>query len=156
VPMYQRRHRAKVWPYMSLSEPQASMAGPVDAPAQPDEDVAGLPAIRYVEALDTGEVTSIGPEVESMLGYTQEEWMGDANLWMDRVHTADHDRVVQACIHANERREPFREEYRMIARDGRVVWILDEAVLVRGSRGQPLCWQGVMYDITRQRARGRR
>jgi PAS domain S-box-containing protein len=141
---------------MSLSEPQASIAEPADPAAEADEDVAGLPAIRYVEALDTGEVTSIGPEVESVLGYTQEEWMGDANLWMDRLHTADHDRVVQACIVANERREPFREEYRLVARDGRIVWIFDEAVLVEGSQGQPLCWQGVMYDVSRRRARGGR
>jgi PAS domain-containing protein len=39
----------------------------------------------------------------------------------------------------------------VIAKDGRVIWIHDEAVLVRGSNGQPLCWQGVMVDVTAQR-----
>jgi PAS domain S-box-containing protein len=53
---------------------------------------------------------------------------------------------------ANQRREPWSEEYRVIARDGRIVWIHDEAVLVRGSNGQPLCWQGVMVDVTTKQA----
>jgi hypothetical protein len=35
----------------------------------------------------------------------------------------------------------------VITRDGRVVWIHDEAVLVRGANGDPLCWQGVMVEI---------
>lgn len=45
-------------------------------------------------------------------------------------------------------------EYRVVARDGRIVRIHDEAVLVRGSRGQSLCWQGVMLDITPLRVEG--
>ena len=39
----------------------------------------------------------------------------------------------------------------MIARDGHVVWIREEATLVWGSEGQPLCWQGVMHDITKEK-----
>jgi two-component system sensor histidine kinase UhpB len=117
--------------------------------------VERLPAITYTEAFNTGRVTSVSPEVDAILGYTQEEWMGDADLWIDRLHSSDRERVVQACVVANQSMEPFREEYRMIARDGAIVWIRDEAVVVRGSRDQPLCWQGVMFDITRERRRDR-
>lgn len=110
-----------------------------------------VPAITYVEALDTRRTFSISPQIESILGFTPEEWLGDAFRWENCLHPKDKERVISACKLANERREPWCEEYRVIARDGRTVWIHDEAVLVRGSSGQPLCWQGVMVDITARR-----
>jgi PAS domain S-box-containing protein len=110
--------------------------------------------VAYVEELDSGRVLSISPQVEAILGFTQEEWLGDANLWIDRLHPDDRDRVIQACVLANQAQEPFRAEYRMIAREGHVVWILDEAVLVRGWRGQAMCWQGAMKDITADKKTG--
>jgi diguanylate cyclase (GGDEF)-like protein len=47
--------------------------------------------------------------------------------------------------------EPFKIEYRLIARDGRVVWVRDEAVLMRDEQGRPEAWQGVMVDITERK-----
>ena len=41
-------------------------------------------AIAYTEEVDTGRVFAIGPQIETILGYTQEQWMGDASLWIDR------------------------------------------------------------------------
>jgi PAS domain S-box-containing protein len=111
-----------------------------------------VPAITYVEALDTRRTFSISPQIESILGFTPEEWLGDAFRWENRVHPDDRERVVAACARVNETHEPWREEYRVIAKDGRTVSIHDQAVLVRGSDGQPLCWQGVMVDVTAQRS----
>jgi PAS domain S-box-containing protein len=110
-----------------------------------------LPAITYVEDLGTGRTFSISPQVEPMLGYTPEEWLGEAERWADRLHPDDRDRVIDACARANADHAPWRAEYRMIAKDGRTVWIHDRAELVLGSDGRPLCWQGVMVDITAQR-----
>ena len=107
-----------------------------------------ISAISYTEEVDTLRTFAISPQIETILGYTQEEWMGDASLWVDRIHPEDRDRVVAACEHANRAREPYQEEYRIMSRDGRIVWMHDEAVLVRDSNGQPLCWQGVMTVIT--------
>jgi PAS domain S-box-containing protein len=105
------------------------------------------PTITYTEEVDTGRTFAISPQIKTILGYSQEQWMGDANLWMDRIHPEDRDRVVDGCERANQARETFRAEYRIIASDGRIVWVRDEAVLVGGSEGQPLCWQGVMTVI---------
>ena len=110
-----------------------------------------VPAITYAEALDTRRTFSISPQVESILGFTPEEWMGDASRWEGALHPDDVERVVASCARANETLEPWREEYRVIAKDGRVVWIHDQAVLVRGSNGKPLCWQGILVDVTAQR-----
>jgi PAS domain S-box-containing protein len=112
-----------------------------------------VPVITYTEALDSGRMFAISPQIETILGYTQEHWMGDASLWITCIHPDDQERVVAACELANRDRQPYAEEYRMFTRDGRIVWIRDEAALVLGSNGQPLCWQGVMRDITAQRQR---
>jgi PAS domain S-box-containing protein len=107
-----------------------------------------LPAVTYSEALDTGKTISVSPQIETILGCTQEEWMADPLMWVKMLHPEDRDRVVEACAESNRTETPFRAEYRMIARDGRVLWFRDHADVVRGSAGQRLCWQGVMFDIT--------
>jgi PAS domain S-box-containing protein len=103
--------------------------------------------VAYAEALQNGRTLSIGPEIEEQLGYTQTEWMADPLLGVRIMHPDDRDRVLEDCLEANQTRRPFRAEYRMIARDGRVVRVLDHAVLVFGSHGQPLCWQGTMVEV---------
>ncbi len=116
--------------------------------------IARLPAITYAEALDDGRTLSISPQIEALLGCSQEEWMADPLLWIDMIHPDDRARVISECEDANRLDRPFRSEYRMIARDGRVLWFRDEADVVRGSAGQRLCWQGVMFDITAERDAG--
>jgi PAS domain S-box-containing protein len=129
----------------------AAMARAEEAEAMYRALVERLPAITYTEALDDGRTLSISPQVEALLGYTQDEWMEDSLLWVGLMHPEDRDRVIESCDRVNQTKEPFKSEYRMIARDGRVVWVRDEAVLVLGSLGQPLCWQGVIMDITVQK-----
>jgi PAS domain S-box-containing protein len=108
------------------------------------------PAITYTETIDQGTTLSISPQVETVLGYTPEEWMGN-DIWIQILHPEDRRRVVASCHAANRERRPFNDEYRMITKDGRTVWIRDEATIVWGSDRQPLCWQGVMIDVTSQR-----
>jgi len=130
---------------------EAALVRADEAEAKYQSLVELVAAITYTEDLDTGRTFAVSPQIETILGYTQEQWMGDASLWVDRIHPEDRDRVVDSCELANRSRQPYVEEYRIIARDGRVVWVRDEAVLVRGANGQPLCWQGVMRDITSQK-----
>ncbi|MDP9330696.1 MAG: PAS domain-containing protein [Actinomycetota bacterium] len=129
----------------------AALARAEDLEAMYRSLVESLPAITYTEAVDDHRVLSVSPQVKIMLGYTQEEWFSNPLLCEELLHPEDRDRVVEACNIANRNREPYRAEYRMIAKDGRIVWVRDEATLVYGSKGQPLCWQGVMLDITAER-----
>jgi PAS domain S-box-containing protein len=112
-----------------------------------------LPTITYTETIDQGNTLSISPQVEDVLGYTPEEWMGN-DIWVRILHADDRQRVVATCHAANRERRPYHDEYRMIAKDGHTVWIRDEATIVWSSDGQPLCWQGVMTDISATRASG--
>ena len=126
---------------------EAALGRAEHAEAKVRSPVDLIPAITYTEDVESGRTFAVSPQIETMLGYTPEEWMGDASLCIDRIHADDRARVVAACDLANQAGEPYRAEYRMIARDGRIVWVRDEAVLVRGSNGQPLCWQGVIHEI---------
>jgi PAS domain S-box-containing protein len=114
--------------------------------------VEQIPAITYTQIPDPDSPTGfrdvyISPQTTAILGYTPYEWQMDPELWIRLTHPEDRDRV--------ERDRPARrsdthlsEEYRMIARDGRVVWFRDEAVLVEDPASGVSFWQGVMLDIT--------
>jgi PAS domain S-box-containing protein len=113
-----------------------------------------VPAVVYLwqmrEREDGQWFTYVGEQIAPMLGYTADEWADDG--WRARVHPHDRERVEAAAERSIELGEPFQMEYRYLARDGHVVWVLDRATLVlRNDSGQPLLFEGVMVDITGQR-----
>ena len=111
--------------------------------------VEGIPIVSYVDPEDEGaQGIYISPQVEQMLGYAAVEWLSDPGLWQRVLHVDDRDRVRETSERASETGEAFAEEYRMHARDGREVWIRDEAVLVPAHDGYPDYWRGIMLDIT--------
>jgi PAS domain S-box-containing protein len=117
--------------------------------------VEQIPAVVYVDPLEPEPVASIyvSPYVETMLGVTPDHATSHREWWPDLVHPEDRDEAVRISDDANRIGTPYRNEYRIVRPDGRLVWVRDEAVLVRDERGQPLFWQGVMFDITdRKRA----
>jgi PAS domain S-box-containing protein len=117
--------------------------------------VEQIPAVVYVDPLEPEPVASIyvSPYVESMLGVTPGHATSHREWWPDLVHPEDRDEAVRISDDANRIDTPYRNEYRVVRPDARLVWVRDEAVLVRDERGQPLFWQGVMFDITdRKRA----
>jgi len=114
--------------------------------------VEQIPAVTYIDPVDDPDTSLYtSPHIERMLGYTPQEWQTE-KLWPKRLHPEDRERILAA----DERFEsggvePFREEYRLLARDGSVVWVREEAVLVRDEAGEPLYWQGVFYDLTERK-----
>jgi PAS domain S-box-containing protein len=94
----------------------------------------------------------VSPRIEDLTGYRPEEFGEDRGLWYGVVHPDDR-WVVAAEDERTERTgEPFAMEYRMIHRDGHVLWVRDQSVLVRDDAGKPLYWQGVMSDITERKS----
>jgi diguanylate cyclase (GGDEF)-like protein/PAS domain S-box-containing protein len=111
-----------------------------------------LPLVVYVDALDS--ISSnifTSRQIEPMLGYSVEEWATDSELFRRLLHPEDRERVLAAHVHTHETHEPLSLEYRLVARDGRVVHLRDEGVIVLDDNGQPLYLQGYLLDITRQR-----
>ena len=108
--------------------------------------------ISYTDAVnDSSSALYFSPQVEKLLGYTADEWIKDSELWVKSIHPEDADRVLMEHLRTNQTGDPFCLEYRMMARDGHVVWVHDEAVLHRDEQGKPVHWIGVMRDITEQK-----
>jgi PAS domain S-box-containing protein len=106
-----------------------------------------LPAVTYIEDNETGDQLYVSPQVHSLLGYTFEEF-APYEGWNSKIHPDDRERVETLDEEATARGEPYRCEYRLIKSDGSIVWVRDEASLVRDSDGTPRYWQGVLFDIT--------
>jgi len=111
-----------------------------------------LPLVVYVDALDA-ESSNIftSRQVEPLLGYTTDEWASDAGLFVRMLHPDDRERVLAAHAHTYSTHQPLSVEYRVIAKDGRTVWLRDEGVVVLDEDGTPLYLQGYLLDITAER-----
>ena len=90
----------------------------------------------------------ISPQVEELLGYPREQWLTDDELWLDVLHPEDSERQIAADERARATLSTLFAEYRMVARDGRVVWVSEKAAVVKDEETGTLYWQGVMVDIT--------
>ena len=127
-------------------EVQARLA---DAEAMYRTMVERLPAIVYLAAPgERGPWRYVSPRIGSILGYAAEEWVADHGLWVARIHPNDRDRVLAEEAKCRATGQPLVSEYRMIARDGRVVWLRDEAELVTPSETEPGLLRGVLLDVT--------
>jgi diguanylate cyclase (GGDEF)-like protein/PAS domain S-box-containing protein len=111
--------------------------------------VEHLPLAVYVDRVDASSSNVYtSPQVESMLGYTVEEWSADPSLFVELLHPDDRERVLAAHERTHATGEPLRAEYRIHARDGRVVWVHDEAHVIDDPQsGEPVL-QGYLLDIT--------
>lgn len=114
--------------------------------------VEQLPIMVYVNpANDINSTIYVSPQIEAFLGYTQEEWLADPRNWEKSLHPDDMPRVLKSVAHIDETGGAFDIEYRMIARNGDIVWMRDQATLLRDSEGRPLMWQGLMIDVTERK-----
>jgi PAS domain S-box-containing protein len=115
--------------------------------------VEQIPAVTYMDVVPDDDPTDltptyISPQIETLLGYLPDEWIADPDMWDKVVHPEDVDRVNGESRAAFASGTPLSTEYRMIARDGRTVWMREEASLVRDENGAPEFWQGIYVDIT--------
>jgi PAS domain S-box-containing protein len=117
--------------------------------------VEGMPVVTYVAGAPhepTAAFRYVAPGIHQLLRYSQDEWIADPEIWKKRLHPEDRDAVAAEADRAHETAGPFSLEYRMMAKDGRIVWVRDEAVVVeRGPKGRWNVWQGVLMDITERK-----
>jgi PAS domain S-box-containing protein len=110
-----------------------------------------IPPIIYTAMPDQHiGVTYISPRIET-LGFHQDEWVADPQLWLRQIHPEDRQRVLTEIDQAMNSGQPFKSEYRLISRNGQVGWYLDEAVGIVDAAGRLLFYQGFMLDITERK-----
>ena len=114
------------------------------------ELVESVPAVMYsAEPGVSGRWFYVNPQVESISGYTAEEWMSDPDLWYSRVHPDDRDQFIAGESLAIAEGRLYQMEYRFIKRDGSTIWIRDESLNVTSDdSGSKVVVQGILQDIT--------
>lgn len=117
------------------------------------EVIEGVPAVTYIDADDDlNTPLYISPQIEAVLGHPPDEWMADPALWTKSIHPDDRDWVLDENIRHTDEMGPYRAEYRMLRKDGETVWVRDEAVVVHDSAGRPVCWRGMLIDVSELKA----
>jgi len=107
--------------------------------------VEQIPAIVYVDVADEDMSTSyVSPQIFDLLGITPDEYVSDPDLWTKHLHPEDRDTALATYLKGRESGEPFTFEYRLLARDGHVVWFSDSAIVVRDADGATQYVHGVM------------
>lgn len=115
--------------------------------------VETIPAITYIAEWDElGTFAYVSPQVEELLGWPPEAWLGGSSLWEDRIHPDDRERVLAAARAAYREERSFDCEFRMLARDGRVLWMWERDTVIRDEDGRPRLTQGIVTDVTAIRA----
>jgi two-component system, cell cycle sensor histidine kinase and response regulator CckA len=112
--------------------------------------VEQVAAISYIaEPGINGRWYYVSPQIESILGYTPDEWLAQSENWLKFVHPDDHDAVKEA-EEAGLQGKSFQAEYRLARKDGRTVWISDTATITQGSQNHPVM-EGIMVDISERK-----
>ncbi|MGC2391910.1 MAG: PAS domain S-box protein, partial [Candidatus Acidiferrum sp.] len=112
--------------------------------------VEQVAAISYIAELGlTGEWIYVSPQIEAITGYSQEEWLTNSGGWLRHIPKEDYP-VVEAAEAACLRGERFQAEYRIVRKDGAVIWVSDTAVVVSGSDSHPVM-EGIIVDTTERK-----
>ncbi|MGH2791520.1 MAG: putative bifunctional diguanylate cyclase/phosphodiesterase [Actinomycetota bacterium] len=113
--------------------------------------VEHVPSVVYTaETGSDGRWLYVSPQIESLLGFTAEEWMADPERWWKQLHPDDRGAVLddeEALLSSSEVRSGAIE-YRMKTRDGRTVWVNDDQVVIRNEDGEALHLSGVLSEVT--------
>lgn len=123
-----------------------SEAGLAEARAREQAILEQVPVAVYIDPVEDGPTRYISHQAEAMFGYSPDEWYTEPSLWQRIVHAEDRARL--------ETERPLDDAtastYRVVAKDGRTVWVQDQAQLMHDEDSSPIYWLGVLIDVTEQ------
>lgn len=120
--------------------------------------VEQLPAVTYFRAIDKPGIASyVSPQIAPMFGYTQEQWLANPGLWYERLHPDDRARVSGELVTRSDptalAQGQISIEYRILHRDGQVLWVRNHSLAVTDAQGKPEFVLGVIFDISQDKER---
>ena len=110
-----------------------------------------IPSIVYIDdaTSNPGRTQFVSPYIEKMLGFSPEEWIqGGFNFWVEHLHPQDRERVLDEYQSVTQDKSTLDCEYRLLAKDGGIVWVRDQATVLYDVNGKPRTINGVIHDIT--------
>ena len=128
----------------------ATQRGSILSPAGFDSILEHACVIPWAADADTWRMTYVGPQVEKILGYSRDEWLGQ-DFWSDHIHPEDRDWVIAFCEEHSMTDTDYQFEYRFLKQDGESIWLHD-VVSVERKKGAPKILRGFMIDITDRRS----
>jgi PAS domain S-box-containing protein len=96
----------------------------------------------------TQRIDFISEFVQMVLGYSVEEWLSEPNFWLKIVHPEDREKAARVAAEAYESGLPHENQFRWIAKDGRIVWTESHSVTLHDAQRHPIGMRGVNIDIT--------
>lgn len=91
----------------------------------------------------------VGPQIEELLGWSQESWVG-AQDWADRMHPEDREKTFNFCVSQSQAGVDHEADYRALTKDGGYVWIRDVVHVVHKD-GEVEALMGFMFDISKRK-----
>ncbi len=115
--------------------------------------VEQTPGVTYLDAPDsTPRWLYMSPQIEALSGYSADAWMSDDDIWCSILHPEDREWVLALDEQTNRDGEDWSADYRIIAKDGRLVWVHDVATPILDEERRVAFWQGTLTDITNRKA----
>ena len=112
--------------------------------------IHSIDGIVWERTPDSFQFTFVSRQSESILGYEPPAWLARPDFWEEKLHPQDAAKAIQTRRDMAARAQPYSFEYRLIAADGRTVWIR-ESGMVLAEKGQPVALRGIFQDITRHK-----
>jgi diguanylate cyclase (GGDEF)-like protein/PAS domain S-box-containing protein len=123
-----------------------------DALEQREALMHELPTTIYKAAFDeAGSTLYVSPQIHRLLGFSPSEWLADPRLWLKQLHPEDRERVLAEMVNHPANQQVLTSEYRLLSRQGAVVWVQDQARVINDASGRPLFRQGLLEDITERK-----
>ncbi len=114
--------------------------------------IQSIPGVVWEYDFRLDKFSFVNDRAEALLGYPVQEWIAQKDFWADRLHPDDRDATIQAYSDAIDNRQSCEAEYRLIAADGRIVWVYDIATPVLDLNGKTLSTTGLPIDITEKQS----
>ena len=133
-----------------LEGERAALAEAVAAKQRFWDLVNSVEGIVWEAEVPSFQFSFVSKQAERVLGYPVDRWLSEPTFWADHLHPDDRERAVRFYQTAVGEKRDHDFEYRMVAADGRAVWVRDlVTVVVQDDR--PARLRGVMVDITERK-----